>query len=100
MASRLNPYLSFLGNAKEAMEYYQGVFGGQLHLNTFGSFGHADAALADKIMHAALETDRGYTIMAADTPPGMDHTPGSTVTLSVSGDDDDDLRGYWEKLTD
>ena len=39
------------------------------------------------------------TLMAADTPPGMDHNPGTNITVSLSGDDADDLRGYWEKLS-
>ena len=30
MASRLNPYLSFSDNARQAMEFYQSVFGGEL----------------------------------------------------------------------
>jgi PhnB protein len=100
MASRLNPYISFTDNAREAMEFYQGVFGGSLVLNTFGEFGGAaESPFADKIMHGMLETDRGFTLMAADTPPGMDHNPGTTITVSLSGDDADDLRGYWEKLS-
>jgi len=100
MASRLNPYLSFSDNARQAMEYYQSVFGGTLNVNTFGEFGNDDAATADKIMHAQLETDQGYTIMAADTPPGMDFNPASGITVSLSGDDGDALRGFWEKLSD
>jgi PhnB protein len=100
MASRLNPYISFTDNAREAMEFYQGVFGGTLVLNTFGDFGGADEApFADKIMHGMLETDRGFTLMAADTPPGMDHNPGTNITVSLSGDDAEDLRGYWAKLS-
>ena len=39
MASRLNPYISFDGNARQAMEFYKGVFGGTLTLNTFGEYG-------------------------------------------------------------
>jgi PhnB protein len=100
MAVRLNPYLSFRDNAREAMEFYQTVFGGSLVLNTFGEFGGADEApFADKIMHGMLETENGFTLMAADTPPGMDHNPGTNITVSLSGDDADDLRGYWEKLS-
>ena len=57
MTSRLNPYISFDGNARQAMEFYQQVFGGKLHMNTFGEFGTADCPDADKIMHAQLETD-------------------------------------------
>jgi len=100
MASRLNPYISFAGNARQAMEFYNGVFGGSLTLNTFGEFGAPDGPEADKIMHAMLETDSGFTLMGADTPPGMEHNPGDTVAVSLSGDDTDELRGYWQKLSD
>ena len=100
MASRLNPYLSFSDNARPAMEFYQSVFGGKLDVNTFGEFGGSDAATADKIMHAQLETDQGYTIMASDTPPGMEFKPGNAMAVSLSGDDGDALRGFWQKLSD
>jgi PhnB protein len=100
MASRLNPYISFTDNAREAMEFYQSVFGGTLVLSTFGEFGGTDESpFADKIMHGMLETENGFTLMAADTPPGTDHNPGTNITVSLSGDDADDLRGYWEKLS-
>ena len=59
MASRLNPYINFDSTARQAMEFYQGVFGGTLDLNTFGEFGSQDTAEADKVMHAQLETDSG-----------------------------------------
>lgn len=100
MASRLNPYLNFEGNAREAMQFYQQVFGGSLDMNTFGEFGAPDEALADKIMHGQLETDRGFTLMGADLPPGMEYRPGTTISVCLNGDDADDLRGYWEKLSE
>ena len=99
MTSRLNPYLSFRDNARQAMEFYQGVFGGELTVSTFGEFGEQDQARASLIMHSQLETPSGYTIMASDTPPGMGHTPGTNITVSLSGDDADELRGYWDKLS-
>ncbi|MEU7822857.1 VOC family protein [Catellatospora sp. NPDC049133] len=100
MASRLNPYISFNGNAREAMEFYQGILGGNLTVSTFGEFGDKDAPYANQIMHAQLESDAGYTLMASDTPPGMAYNPGDNITISLSGDDGDRLRGYWEKLTE
>jgi PhnB protein len=100
MASRLNPYISFKGNAREAMEYYKAVFGGELTISTFGSFPGADPATADQVMHAQLETKNGYTLMASDTAPGMETTVGDHITISLSGEDEDDLRSYWEKLSD
>jgi PhnB protein len=99
VASRLNPYISFAGNAREAMEFYERVFGGTLSLNTFGEYGGPDAAHNDKIMHGLLETDSGFTLMGADTPPGMEHSPGNNIAVSLSGDDADELRGYWEALS-
>ena len=98
MSAQLNPYLSFRDNAREAMEFYRGVFGGELTLNTFGESGMPDAPEADKIMHAQLQTDNGFTLMAADTPPGMDHNPGTNISISLSGDDGDALHGYFDKL--
>ncbi|MBA3528079.1 MAG: VOC family protein [Propionibacteriaceae bacterium] len=100
MTSRLNPYISFSDNARSAMEFYQGVFGGTLTLNTFREFGAADSPDADKVMHAQLETDNGFTLMAADTPSGMEHHPGNNMAVSLSGDDVEELRGYWQKLSD
>lgn len=99
MASRLNPYLSFPGTAREAMEFYQGVFGGTLTLNTFGEFGAEGTPHADKIMHSALDTDHGFHLMGADTPPGMEHNPGDAISVCLSGDDAEQMHGYWDKLS-
>jgi PhnB protein len=100
MASRLNPYISFRDNARQAMEFYTEVFGGILNLNTFGEFGAPDTPDADKVMHAQLETDRGFTLMASDTPAGMEYNPGNNISISLSRDDADELRRYWERLSD
>ncbi len=98
MASSLNPYISFTDNAREAMEFYQSVFGGTLRVSTFGEFGQSGPD-ADKLMHAALETDDGFTLMGADTPTGMDHDAGTNISVSLSGDDAGRLRGWWDKLS-
>jgi PhnB protein len=99
--STLNPYLSFRDNAKEAMTFYQSVFGGELTMSTFGEF-HAseDVAEQDKIMHAMLTTDNGMVLMGADTPSGMDYIPGNNISLSLSGSEEPELRGYFAKLAD
>ena len=100
MTSRLNPYISFADTARQAMEFYHGVFGGELSMNTFADFGAQDTPDADKIMHAQLETDQGFTLMAADTPTGMDYNPGQSITISLSGDDSSELHGYWDQLAE
>lgn len=99
MASRLNPYISFKDNAREAMEFYRDVFGGTLDINTFGQYGAPEGPEADKVMHAMLETDSGFTLMASDTPEGMSHNPGDNISVSLSGDDEQELRGYWDQLS-
>lgn len=99
MSSRLNPYLTFDGDARQAMEFYASVFGGDLAFNTFAEFGGGDSPDADRIMHAVLETDAGYTIMAGDITADMRHQPVAGCSLSLSGDDADLLRGYWAKLS-
>ncbi len=101
MASRLNPYISYNGNAREAFEFYKEVFGGELAMNTFGEFGASESPDADKIMHAMLEAPNGFTLMGSDTPAELEFKPGTTMSVSLSGDDDgDDLRGYYEKLAE
>lgn len=101
MSSNLNPYIAFNGTAKDAMEFYQSVFGGKLTSSTFGDAGATDGGVpADLIMHAQLETEAGFVLMASDTPPQMAHTVGDNISVSLSGDDNDASRGYWDKLSD
>jgi PhnB protein len=100
MTTRLNPYLGFRDNAREAMDFYQSVFGGELTRSTFAEF-HAseDPAEQDKIMHSMLTTESGLVLMAADTPNSMEFSPAAGFSVSLSGDDDAELRGYWDKLS-
>jgi PhnB protein len=100
MASQLNPYLGFRDTARPAMEFYQNVFGGDLRINTFAEFGAAEGAEAENVMHARLETPSGFVLMASDTPAHMEAQSGSSITVSLSGEDADELRGYWDKLSE
>jgi PhnB protein len=102
VASKLNPYIGFRDQAREAMDLYQSVFGGELVRTTFGEGGMSDdPAEQDKIMHSQLETPAGFTLMAADTPSSMEAAPlNRGITISLSGDDEAELRGYWDKLAD
>jgi PhnB protein len=99
--SVLNPYISFRDNARQALEFYKDVFGGDLRVSTFGEYGDPNQPGADGVMHGQLETDSGFTLMASDTPPGMDFSSGTgNITISLSGDDEQQLRGYWDKLSE
>ena len=100
MRSTLNPYLSFRDNAREAMEFYHTVFGGKLQLQTFKEF-HAsqDPSEDNKIMHSMLEAENGIVFMASDTPDNMEYRAGTNMSMSLSGDNEAELRGYYEKLS-
>jgi PhnB protein len=97
--TRLNPYLNFRDNTKDAMEFYKTVFGGKLTMSTYKEF-HAseDPSEDNKIMHAQLEAENGIVFMAADTPNKMEYKPGQNFSMSLSGDNEEELRGYWTKL--
>jgi PhnB protein len=101
MQSKLNPYISFKGDARQAMEFYKTVFGGQLDLSTFKEGGMAqNQADAEQIMHGMLVAENGITLMGADTPDGMEYNKGTNISISLSGDNEAELTDYYNKLVD
>ncbi len=99
MAVKLNPYLSFKDNARQAMEFYKSVFGGKLTMNTFKEYGITqDPVEGNKIMHAMLEAGDELTLMGADTPNNLPYRDGANGRISLSGDDEAKLKGYFDKL--
>jgi PhnB protein len=102
MAIQLNPYFSFRGEAREALAFYQSVFGGNVETTTFGDMpGEMQHEVnPDHLMHGSLSGgDNGIILMAADTPPSM-NAPAPTTAISLSGDDEAALRGFFDKLSD
>jgi PhnB protein len=99
MTSRLNPYLNFNGNAREAMEFYRDVFGGELAVTMFADFG-VEGPDAERVMHSQLDSDAGYTLMAADVMSTMEYQPMAGASVSISGDDGEVLHRYFEQLAD
>jgi PhnB protein len=101
MKTKLNPYISFKDNTREAMEFYKTVFGGKLDISTFKELhGSQDPSEDDLVMHSMLETDGDLTLMASDTPVRMEYKPGTNFSVSLSGDNEAELRGYFEKLAE
>ena len=99
MQTNLNPYLSFKNNAREAMEFYKTVFGGKLTMSTFKDFHASQAPDEDNlVMHSVLEGDNGITFMASDTPNRMEYRVGTNFSMSLSGDNEAELKTYFEKL--
>jgi PhnB protein len=98
MTSQLNPYLNFNGNARQAMQFYAALFGGELTLTTFDQFG-SHGPDAQRIMHGALRTDDGYMIMGADVMSDKEYEPIKGTSVSISGDDSEQLHRYWVELS-
>jgi PhnB protein len=103
MSVLLNPYLNFAdGQAREAMEHYASVLGGEPTFMTFGDMG-TEGPLATQVMHAQLQTPSGLTLMGADSPPEMVHVRfGDNVSVSLSGgpEDADELRRWFAALSE
>ena len=104
MSIHLNPYLNFRGEAKEALEFYHSVFGGELILNRYdsipGMMGEGDEG--SKIMHGQLNTPDGLTIMAADLPESMADQPGvpnGGGSSCVWGEDTERITALWGGLS-
>lgn len=101
MTQNLNPYLNFRGTAREAMTFYQTVLGGELTVSSFQDFGMpVGEGEEGLVMHSQLSTPAGFLLMAADVPSHMDYTKGTNDgSVSLSGDDEAALSGYFEKLS-
>lgn len=100
MSVNLTAYLSFDGNAREAMEFYREVFGGTLQVTTFAEFGSSGPG-ADQIMHSQLETPSGIVLMGSDTPPEMAfHEGPGRVGLILYGDDASALGRWFDRLAE
>lgn len=103
MTIALNPYLQFDGNTREALEFYHGVFGGELSILTFAEgMNDTNPDTGELIMHSSLYLERGIHLMASDVPPGMPMGANGTVSLSsddAAGGDAELLNSWWEHLT-
>ncbi len=96
---RLNAYLRFNGQAKQAIEFYQKCLGGKLNVMTVGDSPMA-AQVKDKnqVIHSALEAD-GMVLMASDTMGMMELAKGNTCLLCINGNDRTAIESYFNKLS-
>ncbi|WP_261164502.1 VOC family protein [Microbacterium sp. Marseille-Q6965] len=113
MSLSTTTHLNLPGTAREALTFYQGVFGGHIHVTTYGELGMPqDAPDAGKVVFGSVQADNGFRVMAYDIPGrsepfagrttrehGMTHTE-APFFLSVRADSLDEARGYWDKLAD
>jgi PhnB protein len=99
----LEPYIFFKGNAKEAMEFYKSVFGGELTMSTLGESPKevleqmkVDKSRYGEIMHSSLKGP--VNLMGSDSQMASDHS--AKVELSINGTDEAKLKEIFNKLAD
>ncbi len=100
MESALAPYLTFNGNAKEAMKLYHSILGGELKMQTFGESKMARTpGENDLIIHATLKGE-ALAFMASDSMPGRRVTFGDNVHMSLNGQDARKLTEIFNRLAE
>lgn len=82
---KLNPYLTYDGQCREAFDHYQRILGGTVEMMTHGDSPVCDeipSAWHDRIMHACLVAGDNM-LMGSDAPPQHFEQPaGFAVALA------------------
>ena len=100
--TKLNSYLTFNGNCREAMNFYKYCLGGELSIQTIGESplsGKMPAAMKESIVHAALIRD-GVVIMASDMVCEKGLIRGNAVSLMLDCSNEEEIRTCYEKLAE
>src|SRR5690606_30810772 len=95
----LNAYLMFDGNCREAMAFYQSLFGGTLKSMTFGQVDDScPKAMRDSIMHSSLVTDE-FVLLGSDNPEPKP-TGSGNISLALNGSDEQRLTQVFNQLSE
>jgi PhnB protein len=102
MSVTVTPHLNFRGTAREALEFYRSVFGGDLAVVTYAdAHSVTDPAEADQVMFGQVTAPTGFSIMAFDVAAARDYDPGVIPFFVVlRAGSDDETTGYWDGLVD
>lgn len=98
----LVPYLFFKGNAKQAMEFYKAVFGGELTIQKMSESPEAirmPGANPDDVMHARLK-DGSFELMASDSGKASDKMAKVELSINGPGADEAKMREMFDKLAE
>ncbi|MET2010640.1 VOC family protein [Microbacterium chocolatum] len=114
MTVQITTHLNFRGDARQALEFYQSVFGGHLVINTYADFGMpAEIPGSDAVVFGLVEGENGFRLMGYDIPGrseggivggGSTHRENNTtitdqgVFVSIGADSLSELQGYWDSL--
>ncbi len=99
--TKMNPYLTFNGNCKDAMTFYQQCLGGELLLQFVGESPMADkmpAQMQKCVLHATLTT-QGFVIMGSDMAPDTGIIKGNTVSIMLNCSSEEEINSSFNKLS-
>jgi len=102
MSLQTTTHLNFRGEAREALEFYQSVFGGDLVTVTYAEASAVqDPGEAEQIMWGQVAAPNGFRVMAYDVPAGRAWNRGEApFFVSVRTDDAAELEPYWARLVE
>ncbi|RQO46260.1 bleomycin resistance protein [Variovorax sp. KBW07] len=102
MSVKATAHINLRGNAREALAFYQSVFGGQMQVITYKDMGHVqDPADADHVVWGQVAADKGFCVMAFDVPTGTPWNQGDNAFfVSVRGETAQEIAALWEKLAE
>src|SRR4051812_27584228 len=99
-SAQINPYLTFNGNCREAMDFYLDCFGGELQMQTVAESPMADqwpTAVQKNILHASLVKE-GLTLLASDMAAHkLKH--GNTISLALACASEEEIKVFFKKLS-
>jgi PhnB protein len=95
-------HLNFRGHARQALELYQSVFGGDLAVVTYREAHNVSAeAEAEQIMWGQVAADNGFRIMAYDVPSHTPWNAGENAFLvALQAETPEQISAYWGQLSD
>ncbi|GAA1654160.1 VOC family protein [Actinoplanes couchii] len=102
MSIKTVAHINLRGEARQALEFYQRVFGGHLVIATHAdAYGTTDPAEKDLVGWGQVVSPEGFQVMAFDVPAARPWDQGqSSYFVSVRGEHGDEISGYWTKLAD
>ena len=101
MSIATTTHINLRGTAREALAFYQSVFGGDLVAISYrDAHSVTDEAEADQVMWGQVQSASGFHVMAYDVPTARPYDAGvAPYFVSVRGADADEVTGHWEALT-
>jgi PhnB protein len=102
MKQAIQPYLNFDGNCKEAMQFYQSLFGGELEIMSIAESPAKDQfpeELHNEILHSSL-INGDMKLMASDMCGQGPLNQGNSITLSLDCSSKDEINNLYKQLSD